>query len=155
MELQSGNTKSFSALLAICAGNSSPPPHTHTHNTHRPVTRSFDAYFNLPESPPPPPPPHTHTHTHTHTTHTGQWRGALMLTLICARINAWVYNSEAGDLRRYLPHYDVIVMIGDFLSRVTLKFDGWSWKTIVKKVWQTDGQTYGRKEVFLKLLGRS
>ena len=42
--------------------------------------------------------------------HKGQWRGALMFTLICARINGWVNNREAGDLRRYLAHYDVIVM---------------------------------------------
>ena len=61
--------ETFSALLAICAGNS-------------PV--------NSP--------------------HKGQWRGALMFTLICARINGWVNNREAGDLRRYRPHYDVIVM---------------------------------------------
>ena len=56
----------FSALLAICAGNSP---------------------------------------------HKGQWRGALMFTLICARINGWVNNREGGDLRRHRAHYDVIVMI--------------------------------------------
>ena len=33
-----------------------------------------------------------------------------MFTLICTRINGWVNNIEAGDLRRYRPHYDVIVM---------------------------------------------
>ena len=44
--------------------------------------------------------------------HKGQWRGALMFTLICARMNGWVNNREAGDLRRYLAHYDVIVMGG-------------------------------------------
>ena len=42
--------------------------------------------------------------------HKGQWRGALMFTLICARINGWVNNREAGDLRRYRAHYDVTVM---------------------------------------------
>ena len=42
--------------------------------------------------------------------HKGQWRGALMFTLICAGINGWVNTREAGDLRRYRPHYDVIVM---------------------------------------------
>ena len=42
--------------------------------------------------------------------HKGQWRGALMFTLIWARINAWVNNREAGDLRRYRTHSDVIVM---------------------------------------------
>ena len=43
--------------------------------------------------------------------HKGQWRGALMFSLICVWINDWVNNGEAGDLRRYRAHYDVIVMI--------------------------------------------
>ena len=43
--------------------------------------------------------------------HKGQRRGALMFSLMCARINSWVNNREAGDLRRYRHHYDVIVMI--------------------------------------------
>ena len=64
--------ETFSALLAICAGNSPVP-------------------VNSP--------------------HKGQWRVALMFSLICARINDWVNNREAGDLRRYRGHYDVIVMI--------------------------------------------
>ena len=42
--------------------------------------------------------------------HKGQWRGALMFSLICAPINGWVNNREAGDLRRHRAHYDVIVM---------------------------------------------
>ena len=45
--------------------------------------------------------------------HKGQWRGALMFSLICARINGWVKNREAGDLRRHRAHYDVIVMRKD------------------------------------------
>ena len=48
--------------------------------------------------------------------HKGQWRGALMFTLICARINGWVNNCEAGDLRRNRAHYDVIVMRYTFSS---------------------------------------
>ena len=39
----------------------------------------------------------------------GQWRGALMFSLICAWINGWVNNREAGDLGRHRAHYDVIV----------------------------------------------
>ena len=62
--------ETFSALVAICAGNS-------------PVN----------------------------STHKGQWLGALMFILICAQINGWVSNRNAGDLRRYRPHYDVTVMI--------------------------------------------
>ena len=63
--------ETFSALLALCAGNSPVP-------------------VNSP--------------------HKGQWRGALMFSLIYAWIKAWVNNREAGDLRRHQAHYDVIVM---------------------------------------------
>ena len=42
--------------------------------------------------------------------HKGQWRGALMFSLTCVWINDWVNNREAGDLRRYLAHYDVITL---------------------------------------------
>ena len=63
--------ETFSALLALCAGNSPVP-------------------VNSP--------------------HKGQWRGALMFSLICAWINNWVNNHEADDLRRRRGHYDVNVM---------------------------------------------
>ena len=43
--------------------------------------------------------------------HKGQWRGAFMFSLICVWINDWVNNREAGDLRCYRAHYDVIVML--------------------------------------------
>ena len=43
--------------------------------------------------------------------HKGQWRGALVFSLICIWINDWVNNREAGNLRRYRAHYDVIVMV--------------------------------------------
>ena len=46
----------------------------------------------------------------------GQWRGALMFSLICVWISDWVNNREAGDLRRYLAHYDVIVMINQLFK---------------------------------------
>ena len=47
--------------------------------------------------------------------HKGQWRGALMFSLIYAWINEWVNNREAaGDLRRQRGHYDVIVMLNLF-----------------------------------------
>ena len=42
--------------------------------------------------------------------HKGQWRGALMFSLICTRINGWVNNREAGDLRRHRALYDITVM---------------------------------------------
>ena len=73
--------ETFSAWLAICAGNS-------------PVPGEFPA--NSP--------------------HKGQWRGALMFCLIRVWINSWVNNCEAGDLRRYLAHCDVIVMIRRWMA---------------------------------------
>ena len=49
-------------------------------------------------------------------THKGQWRGAWMFPpLICAWINGWANNSEAGDLRRHRTHYDVTVMYSPLL----------------------------------------
>ena len=66
--------ETFSALLAICAGNS---PVLGEFPTQRQVMRT---------------------------------RGALMFSLICARINGWVNNPEAGDLRSHRSHYDVTVM---------------------------------------------
>ena len=42
--------------------------------------------------------------------HKGQWRGALMFSLICSWMNDWVNNRETGDLRRHHVHYDVTVM---------------------------------------------
>ena len=63
--------ETFSALLAICAGNSPVPGEF---PAQRPVTRSFD------------------------------------VSLICTRINGWVNNGEAGDLRRHRAHHDLTVM---------------------------------------------
>ena len=72
--------EAFSALLALCVGNSPVP-------------------VNSP--------------------HRGQWRGALMFSLICARIKDWVNNREAGDLRRHHGHYDVNVMNKNVLLTLT------------------------------------
>ena len=56
--------------------------------------------------------------------HNGQWRGALIVSLICVWLNGCVNNREAGDLRRYRVHFDVIVM---------------SWMYMEQKHW--DGST--------------
>ena len=50
----------------------------------------------------------------------GQWRGALMFSLICARIYGWVNNGEAGDLRRNRAVYGVTVMSYTFHGTVQL-----------------------------------
>ena len=54
--------------------------------------------------------------------HKGQWRGALMFSLICARINGWVNNRVAGDLGRHLANYDVIVMCLNLLIRTMFTY---------------------------------
>ena len=69
--------ETFSALLALCAGNSPPP-------------------VNSP--------------------HKGKWRGASIFSLICARINGWVNNGEAGDLRHHRAHYGITVVIQVYIS---------------------------------------
>ena len=43
--------------------------------------------------------------------HKGQWRGAVMLSLICTWTYVWVNNKDAGDLRRHRVHYDVTVVM--------------------------------------------
>ena len=54
--------------------------------------------------------------------HKGQWRGSMMLSLVCVRINGWVKNHEAGDLERHRAHYDVIVMWIDQLVGMAQAF---------------------------------
>ena len=53
----------------------------------------------------------------------GQWRGALMFSLIFAWMNGWVNTREAGDLRRHGAHYDVSVMI--MITRLD-----WAWNVL-------------------------
>ena len=40
----------------------------------------------------------------------GQWRGALMFSLVYTRTNGWTNHWDAADLRRHRAHYDVTVM---------------------------------------------
>ena len=42
--------------------------------------------------------------------HKGQWRDALIFSLICSRTNGWVNNRDAVDLRHHRAHYNVIEM---------------------------------------------
>ena len=46
--------------------------------------------------------------------HKGQWRSALMFSLIGSWINISVNNGEAGDLRQHCVHYDFTVMLSKF-----------------------------------------
>ena len=41
-----------------------------------------------------------------------------------------ISNPSVNSNWSYSPERSIRVEIGDILSRVTLKFDGWPWKTI-------------------------
>ena len=70
--------------------------------------------------------------------HKGQWRGALVFSLICPWINACVNNREIGDLRRHRAHYDVIVMY--YVASVAIIM-----RRISHQVTRVDNR-YGNKE---------
>ena len=42
--------------------------------------------------------------------HKGQWRAALMFSVIYAWKNVWVNNQDAGDMRRRRARYGITVM---------------------------------------------
>ena len=60
----------------------------------------------------------THCAGNSPITSEGRWSGALMFSLICAWINGWVNNREAGDFRCYHAHYDVIVLVPGHCTHV-------------------------------------
>ena len=50
----------------------------------------------------------------------------LMFSVICAWMNAWVNNREAGDLKHHCAHYDVTVMNRvDIIARCQQVADCW------------------------------
>ena len=51
--------------------------------------------------------------------HKGQWRGALIFSSLCARINGSENNGDAGDLRRHRTHYDVTAMQKNMVCSIT------------------------------------
>ena len=63
--------------------------------------------------------------------HKGQWHGALMFSLICARIKGWANDGEAGDLRCHRAHYDVIVMQNfDNIKQLTIMIENIPWNML-------------------------
>ena len=66
--------------------------------SQRPVTRSFDVFFEL----------------------------RLNKLFFCVWINSWVNDHEAGDLRCYRAHYDVIVMQVVWIISCVFPLD-WYW----------------------------
>ena len=71
-------------------------------------------------------------------THKGQWHGGLIFSLICAWINSWVNNREAGDLRCHRAHYDVIVMAGasNCMQQYLWDVITYHWPSLDTCVWQ-------------------
>ena len=63
--------------------------------------------------------------------HKGQWREALMFSLICAWINNWVNNDKAGDLRRHRAHYDVTAM---WVASLTAKLSSGSTRDAIHSI---------------------
>ena len=61
----------------------------------------------------------------------GKWSGALMFSLICARLNSWVNNGEAGDLRCHRAHYDVTLMMLTKISQ-DIPVSALQWLTLIK-----------------------
>ena len=53
----------------------------------------------------------------------GQWRGALMFSLVCVWRNGWVNTRKAGDLRRYRDHYGVTVMFYSYIYLFICSFN--------------------------------
>ena len=62
--------------------------------------------------------------------HKGQWRGALMFSLICAWTNGWASNKDAGYLRRHRAHYDVPVMRTEYLKYMYMFLKCYQWMAI-------------------------
>ena len=58
--------------------------------------------------------------------HKGQWRGALMVSLICAWLIGSANNREAGDLRCHCAHYDVTVIQCSSHNCIGSSFSGYT-----------------------------
>ena len=66
----------------------------------------------------------------------GQWRGALIFSLICAWTNGWSNTRDDGDLRGHRADYDVTVMNRSFVIMVSrCKTSG----NDLKGLWDTSG----------------
>ena len=152
--------ETFSALLAICAGNSPVPGEF---PTQRPVTWNFGVFFDLrlnkqlskqprgwwfgtllgslwrqcnDEATGPPWLPHTKA---------SDVNVTLMFSLICVWINGWINSREAGYLRRYRTHYDVSVMskqnnISYRISKFSVRIHQWLILTFTTYSWMISVQ---------------
>ena len=65
--------------------------------------------------------------------HKGQWRGALMFSLICAWTHASAKHRDTYDLRCYWSHNDITIMIYVVIFYVT---KGMIWKNLQKNIYK-------------------
>ena len=67
--------------------------------------------------------------------HKGQWRGALMFSMICAWTNGWVNNRDADHFRRRCTHYDVTVGCDSISYQLNLGAVQRPWSSSSRSVW--------------------
>ena len=76
--------------------------------------------------------------------HKGQWRGPLIFSLMCAWIDGWVNNCEAGDSKRHHTRYDVTLMVYQPLDE-TCKLLFWTHVSLPR--WWTKYFSWGKSSV--------
>ena len=79
--------------------------------------------------------------------HIGQWRGALMFSLICAWTNGWANNRDDGDLRHHRNHYDVTV-----IGRCWYYFEVLTQMSISFLAISLTGYSFYRRMAYVKLV---
>ena len=79
----------------------------------------------------------------------GQWREALMFSLICARTNGWVNNLDAGDLRRRRAWYDVTVIIKIWCCNIDLVTAGHNHHAMLRLKLKSQKVTLAHNKPFL------
>ena len=80
--------------------------------------------------------------------HKGQWRVALIFSLICVWINDWINNREACDLRRYRAHYDITVMEVTKISQICLL----NHASLGTKLWPEQKQNITKQNMWFNAL---
>ena len=83
-----------------------------------------------------------HLYGHRWIPHTKANDAELWCFIICAWINDWVNNREAGDLRRHCAHFDVTLMVW--------RWEWWQYEDHFPAIWSAieNVTRYGRPENF-------
>ena len=73
--------------------------------------------------------------------HKGQWRRSSMFPLISIWINGWANNRDAGDLKLYHAHYDVTVMLDQYMKHHLL-IDRVTWQRVSPMIISVNNSIY-------------